>query len=71
MVSLDAPMPSTTRSGASWATDPAPAAMTDGVRVYTGTTAVPMRRRLVQVATAAPTTKASGPAPVSAIQTLS
>ena len=33
IVSLDAPMPSTTRPGASCATEPAPAAMTDGVRV--------------------------------------
>ena len=61
----------TTRPAASCARDPAPAAMTDGVRVYTGITAVPIRSRVVQVATAAPTTNASGPAPVSAIQTLS
>jgi hypothetical protein len=33
IVSLDAPMPSTKRPGASWATDPAPAAITDGLRV--------------------------------------
>src|SRR5262245_18834421 len=71
MVSLDAPMPRTTRPGASWASDPVHAAMTEGVRVYTGTTAVPIRSFSVHVATAAPTTKASGPAPVSATQTLS
>src|SRR5215472_59697 len=71
MVSLDAPMPRTTRPGASWASEPAHAAMTEGVRVYTGTTAVPIRSFSVHVPTAAPTTKASGPAPVSAIQTLS
>jgi hypothetical protein len=41
------------------------------VRVYAGTTAVPIRSRVVTPATAAATTNASGPAPVSAIQTLS
>src|SRR5262249_11628588 len=71
MVSLDAPMPRTTRPGASWASDPVHAAMTEGVRVYTGTTAVPIRSFSVHVATAAPTTRASGPARVPAIQTLS
>ena len=54
MFSLEQPIPSTKRPGASSAQDAAAPAITGTVRVYAGITAVPMRTRDVAVAADGP-----------------